>query len=462
MPAPSPLPARCPLPPRCRAAVFENRVPGIELAPPARAPPAEPPPPEPVPDPPQPIDISSWDETTPVPSTSQESEPKKSVAKICGQNICLDDSILKRNVDTTDSDEEFFSELDRATGSVERLHIDNNYKQTVMVADEVATAADNQSDRQATNITVIQVSNKPPHTAIPVLGPETDIFDFNFTQNPENNTETSFVNIVNTEVNVNSENGYGTVFTDDYGHLSLTTTVNLTDVNDSSTDKNGVYERLCLASTSNEAVTKLKKLDRVRKSSLPNLETSNCDTTYEYLYPSQSQNQNTNTAVTVNGETQNQNGRVEVNSTQNGRVEVNSDSNGRVEVNSNVDRIQSAVTVAGNVSFNTRAARSNVERSHSQNAYDSPRRDSVRRVNNLSPKREGSNDRDNSEAAKPIWRRGLTELSLLTRLRSLARKNSPPPHDRSGAAPTKVVRRSRPEARPDAARRRSSSLSNGK
>ncbi|KAL0808976.1 hypothetical protein ABMA28_012633 [Loxostege sticticalis] len=398
----------------------ENVYCAAPAAPPPRAAARDPTSPLP-PTPPAPPD--SWDETPSLPSTSQETEPKKSVAKICGQNICLDDSILKRNVDTTDSDEEFFNEID--------------------------------SDRQATNITVIQVSNKPPHTAIPVLGPETDVFDFNFTQNVTDDTETSFVNIVNTEVNVNcqqTENGYGTVFSNDseYGHLSLTTTVNLTDDSVKVTDKDGVYERLCMASTSNEAtVSRLKRLERVRKSSLPNLEvTSNSESTYEYLYPSQNQDGDRNARVTVNNESQN------------GRVEVNSNSNGVTSEN--------AVTVGGNVSFNTRAVRSNVERSHSQNAYDSsPRsRENLRRVQNLSPKRDGRNDKTESTQAKPIWKRGLTELSLLTRLRGIGqRRHSPSGHDqdtdRSGTVPVKVVHRSRPEARVDSTRRRSSSLSNG-
>lgn len=227
---------------------------------------------------------------------------------------------------------------------------------------------------------------------------------------------------------MNSENGYGTVFSDsDYGHLSLTTTVNLTDVRDEAvklTDKSDVYERLCMASTSNE-VTKIKKLERVRKSSLPNLECN--DTTYEYLYPSQNQNNNRNTTVTISTDSQNgvsqsespQNGPVSQNtSSQNGLVSQTANSqngplsqtensqngpisqtentqigpasqNGR-ELNSNEERGHT-VTV-GNVSFNSRVVRSNVERSHSQNAYDSaPRgRENVyRRVQNSSPRRDG-------------------------------------------------------------------------
>jgi hypothetical protein len=280
------------------------------------------------------------------------------------------------------------------------------------------------SDPQPTNVTVIQVSNKgPPHTAIPVMGPETDIFDFSFHQN----SEPAFVNIVNTEVNVNNENGYGTVFSkeSDYGHLSLTTTVNVskTDVNMDTavpddmarvtmssttlpgattssatissatmsgattssatmpgatmssvkvTDNNGVYEQLCMASTSNETpVSRVKNQDRLRKSSLPNLDVaSNPESTYECLFPSEDNNRNA--TVTVNNET-----------------------NGHIEVNSNSDIVHSEVVQVNQVNLSTssRVLRSNVERSHSQNAYDSVRmrENAFRRGQNNSPKREGRN-----------------------------------------------------------------------
>lgn len=67
------------------------------------------------------IDISNWDA---LPSTSRETDAKisnkiesKSVAKICGQNVCLDDSIFKRT--SRNTDDEFFAELDRISDSVE-------------------------------------------------------------------------------------------------------------------------------------------------------------------------------------------------------------------------------------------------------------------------------------------------------------------------------------------------------
>ncbi|KAH9635456.1 hypothetical protein HF086_003210 [Spodoptera exigua] len=274
----SPLPPTPPTPP--------DRVPGIELT--TR-------PPETIPEAPeaQPeiepttsteeenIDISNWDVPfTSLPSTSQNKvETRKSVAKICGQNICLDDSMFKRT-NITDSDEEFFAEIDKM---------------------------------------LIQVSNKdPPHTAIPVLGPETDVFNFDFKQKLTINEETkpNFVNIVNTE-----NNDYGTTFSkdSDYGHLSLTTTVSLTGTSEpefptfptlptiptlpnvpTSNQNEDIYERLCMASTSNPKpsplpVKKLKNVEKTRKSSLPNLEVG--DSTYEYLFPS-----NNNSSVTVNAE----------------------------------------------------------------------------------------------------------------------------------------------------------------
>ncbi|XP_073966171.1 uncharacterized protein, partial [Choristoneura fumiferana] len=240
----SPLPPTPPVPP--------DRVPGIELAIPSRAIESQPEPHptsttttsditlEPFVPEPEPVDISNWeDPATSTPSTSQDI-PK--TTKICGQNICFDDSVLRRNA--TDSDEEFFNEIDRISEEVEagEAEVVEEHKQRVVVE---ATAEVSPSDYQSTNITVIQVSNKePPHTAIPVLGPETDVFNFDLQQlsiEPEEN----FINIVNTETN---QNGYGTVYRDsvnDYGHISLTTTVSLTG-------EKGIYERLCLASTFTE------------------------------------------------------------------------------------------------------------------------------------------------------------------------------------------------------------------
>lgn len=226
---------------------------------------------------------------------------------------------------------------------------------------------------------MIQVSNKePPHTAIPVMGPETDVFDFEFSQKltitePPN---PNFVNIVNTE-----ENQYGTTYSkndSEYGHLSLTTTVSLSGTNDSdfptfttqstfptfatSNQNEELYERLCMASTSNTKpsplpVKKLKNIDKSRKSSLPNLEVG--DSTYEYLFLS---NNNTNI---VN------------HSVVNPEVNCNGDSN-RVQVtstptNDSITRLRS------------------VERSRSQNAYDSSpgtRENISIRTQNGSPKRE--------------------------------------------------------------------------
>ncbi|XP_075989706.1 uncharacterized protein LOC142985427 isoform X2 [Anticarsia gemmatalis] len=373
------------------------------------------------------IDISNWDSAhtfSSLPSTSQgrpeKPETRKGVTKICGQNICLDDSLFKRN--TTESDEEFFAEIDRMSD-------DDEYTQRVLVCNGDKEHGENSN--QATNITVIQVSNKdPPHTAIPVLGPE-NVFDFDFKQqltitDPSN---PNFVNIVNTET---SE--YGTTFSNtkesDYGHLSLTTTVNLTGIEPSATPSRNdeVYERLCLASTSNAKISPLpiKKLKKeTRKSSLPNLEV---ESTYEYLFLS---NNNTNT-VNIG--------------------EVNCNGESRVQVNSGSDDARS------------------VERSRSQNAYDAtPRtREIARRVQN-SPKREIRNESDQNQTQKPIWKRGLTELSLLTRLRSIGQNKKQSPtrqddnHERTPAvtSPVKVVHRSRPEARVDSTRRRSSSLSNG-
>lgn len=226
-----------------------------------------------------------------------------------------------------------------------------------------------------------------------MLGPETDVFDFEFKQSltitPQED-KNNFINIVNTEAQ--NDNSYGTVFENgsDYGHLSLTTTVNLTGqdvrmtavneptvqravkngvkdsdvkvtaVNDRTdvrvtavngdrdvtVNSDGLYERLCMASTSNVTPSPLSirrlRASIVRKTSLPNLDS---ESDYECLFPNSSQTGNT----------------------QNGRV--NSD------VRNNVDT-SAAVT------------RSNVERSRSQNAYDAAPRREARREQNSSPKRE--------------------------------------------------------------------------
>ncbi|KAJ8706535.1 hypothetical protein PYW07_012613 [Mythimna separata] len=462
----SPLPPTPPTPP--------DRVPGIELTTTRPAnPPQEPTRPEPRAEPTrsepevepttsteEDIDISNWD--TPfnsLPSTSQaKSEPRKSVAKICGQNICLDDSIFKRT-STTDSDEEFFSEIDRICDE----EVEAEYKQRVVVSNgDKDGVPESLSNHQATNITVIQVSNKePPHTAIPVMGPETDVFDFEFKQKLTitDQPNPNFVNIVNTE-----QNEYGTTFTksdSDYGHLSLTTTVSLTGTNDefsnftntnnfpTANQNEELYERLCMASTSNSKpsplpVKKLKNVDKSRKSSLPNLEVG--ESTYEYLFPS---NNNTNNTSSVNVTPE---------------VNCNGDSN-RVQVNSGVN--------SGSNSDPLNRLRS-IERSRSQNAYDAAvraRETVARRAQNNSPKREIKNENPEQIQTqnKPIWKRGLTELSLLTRLKSIgqAKKESPTRQDDNQdsrspgvTSPIKVVHRSRPEVRVDSARRRSSSLSN--
>lgn len=448
----------------------------------------------------------------------------KSVTKICGQNICLDDSILKRNTEVTDSDEEFFAEVDRIHSSVdvdEYRNMDDphsygerfeEFKQTVVVGEEDSShtsGVDNvSSDHPATNITVIQVSNKPPHTAIPVLGPETDVFNFNFEQKLSIQPDQPFVNIVNTEVNVTTtENGYGTVYKDnEYGHLSLTTTVNLTDVK--VTD--GVYERLCMASTSAEnPINKLRHSDKIRKSSLPNLD---IESTYEYLFPNNNRTNirlctDSNDGNQANTNVRNSNGQVDSvggshsnSNISNGISQSNSNTDGSSRDNSNSnsnggstrditnrntrdeanENRQKNITVSVSNAVPTenepsaRVLRSNVERSYSQNAYDTSdrmRQHLIRRVQNISPKRDNKNDKSEVSQPKPIWKRGLTELSLLTRLRGIAngkRQESPTRHEversesqRVVTSPVKVVRRSRPEARVDSTRRRSSSLSNG-
>lgn len=288
------------------------------------------------------------------------------------------------------------------------------------------------------------------------------------------NSTNNFVNIVNTEVNV-TENGYGTVFdkNSDYGHLSLTTTVSLTghpvdsshqpvslsrqhvdssrqpvsltrQPVDSRVDREGegIYERLCLASTSiNNAsplpIRKIKNTDKHRKSSLPNLDVSASESAYEYLFP------NNHNTITLNSEqnvTVNSDGHTNNNSntsdtrTGNDRliktdirnrvtndirnnevpISVNNENLRRNEnirnessrensrnQNSRVNLTNSPGNLTnspGNVTnthvnvSNVLEQRRNVERSHSQNAYDSsPRlREYIRRQNS-SPKRDHKN-----------------------------------------------------------------------
>ena len=206
------------------------------------------------------------------------------------------------------------------------------------------------------------------------MGPETDVFDFEFKQKVTitDQPNPNFVNIVNTE-----QNEYGTTFAkndSEYGHLSLTTTVSLSGTNDefsnpvsfaTGSQNEELYERLCMASTSNEKpsplpVKKLKTVEKSRKSSLPNLEVG--DSTYEYLFLSNN-NANNTSSVTVTPE-----------------VNCNGDSN-RVQVNtaSNFDPLNRLRSI---------------ERSRSQNAYDAAARarESVaRRAQNRSPKREIKN-----------------------------------------------------------------------
>ncbi|KAF9418147.1 hypothetical protein HW555_004957 [Spodoptera exigua] len=143
-----------------------------------------------------------------------------------------------------------------------------------------------------------------------------------------------------------------------------------------------------------------------------------------------------------------ENGSVTVN------AEINCNGDGRVQNNggSDINRLRS------------------VERARSQNAYDANRPREAR-IMNTSPRREIKNEtpEQNHTQNKPIWKRGLTELSLLTRLKSIAqtKKENSNRHEENQdsrgttiSSPAKVVHRSRPEGRSDTMRRRSSSLSN--
>lgn len=82
------------------------------------------------------VDISNWEPFS-LPSTSREVEPKS--IKVCGQNICLDNSLFKREV--TDSDEEFFNEIDQIHDEVEQQD-EVGYKQRVVVNNEDNTERD--------------------------------------------------------------------------------------------------------------------------------------------------------------------------------------------------------------------------------------------------------------------------------------------------------------------------------
>lgn len=317
------------------------------------------------------------------------------------------------------------------------------------------------------------------------------------TSNIDNSTN-NFVNIVNTEVNV-TENGYGTVFDkdSDYGHLSLTTTVNLTGhtadssrqhvdmsrqpvslarqhvdssrqpVNstrqhvdssrqpvDSSRqpvsltridrEGEGIYERLCLASTSLNnpsplPIRKIKSTDRHRKSSLPNLDVSASESAYEYLFPNNHntitlnseqnvtvnsdghRNNNSNTSdtrtgndrliktdirnrvtndirnndvpISVNNENLRRNDNIRNENSRENYMEHSRNQNSRVNLtNSPGNLANSPGNLTNTHVLNVLEQRRNVERSHSQNAYDSsPRlREYIRRQNS-SPKRDNKN-----------------------------------------------------------------------
>lgn len=155
----------------------------------------------------------------------------------------------------------------------------------------------------------------------------------------------------------------------------VVTPVNVTPINDR------VYERLCMASTSQSPlpIRKILSVEKVRKSSLPNLDLS--ESTYECLFPNSSHNEQA--AARNDGTTERLDG--QNNRLTNGieRSEVRSETvrngiNGRLETN----------RVLVNIDTHNRGIRSNVERSLSQNAYDvapTRRRDVVQ---NFSPKRE--------------------------------------------------------------------------
>lgn len=469
----SPLPPTPPVPP--------DRVPGIEIIPTVHTAPVS------TETPAQPEQVTQLSEPSQpepqnpepfaMPSTSQRSE---GIAKICGQNICLDGSLLERIGSGSGGD------FDEELGETEE------YRQTVLVPEDSADVDQPRIDCPS-NITVIQVSNREaPHTAIPIVSTE-DVFDFDVNRKTPN-----FVNIVNTEVNVQNTNDYGTVF-NDYGHVSTMTSVSLTAVN-----QNDAYERLCNASTSKVEV--LKSLDKNRKSSLPNLVK---ESDYEFLFLGSASESNTVNVVSTNGvntrarsSRDNNNVQMRVNSIDEEITIENSSltsvtttthsvsttqvtatvsiaqitstpSVSHAQVNRTVNNISAAHVSPEPISLTSSEVNRNVSdahivRSHSQNAYEnSPRRVVVRRVQATSPKRDAQTDKSDQIQPKPIWKRGLTEFSLLTRLRAFgqSRRQESPTRNENGndrnplTSPVKVVRRSRPEAR-EGVRRRSNSLSN--
>lgn len=238
------------------------------------------------------------------------------------------------------------------------------------------------------------MSNKgPPHTAIPVLGPETNVFDFEFKQKltiqEENNQNSSYINIVSTETNTVTDKP-------EYEHISMTTTVSLTgdktpvnltadvpavtSTSDRSSNSEGQYERLCMASTSNTTasplpIRRIKKLDKIRKSSLPNLEV---ESNYECLFPSG------NTVTNISNGNLNLNRIIQnsrSNSSQTGNTVQNVMNNGNT-----VNGAETEISRSGDIG----SVRTNVdlERSRSQNAYDITPRRRENRVHNNSPKRE--------------------------------------------------------------------------
>lgn len=230
------------------------------------------------------------------------------------------------------------------------------------------------------------MSNKePPHTAIPVIGSETDVFDFDF---KSTHRKPNFVNIVNTEVNVQNSNDYGTVFSKnepEYGHLSLTTTVSLTghvkltDVNVGGHNE-GLYEKLCLASTSKESpkasplpIRRLKNQEKVRKSSLPNLDAINSDSTYEYLFLSPNNN-SLGSITSSSGNVPTTTSNVSTITTTAANITTISTTN--VTLHSDVNNSRVHINSVAIVDPSARDIRSNIERSNSQNDYDvAPRRE---------------------------------------------------------------------------------------
>lgn len=464
------------------------RVPGIEI--PAPDPPLQAAQPE--------IEETSleseptWAETVQsLPSTSSKtSEP--SVTKICGQNICLDDSILRRN----GSDDGVDDEDDDS---------DCDYTQRVVVGRD-GNCDEDGGEFSGTNVTVIKVSNKaPPHTAIPVVG-DTDVFHFDFDRTVKDESN-SFVNIVNTEVNIQNENSYGSVFdsSSNYGHISLTTSVNL--------NKDGVYERLCMASTSNGS--------NGDSNSLPNLEVK--ESPYECLFPfsDNAPVSNSNVTATTSSSIPNSNNSsasVSCNIPNSNSIQT-SDCSSQIPINMIPNSNNSSTSVSCNIpnsnSIQTSNSSSQIARNmipHSNSAQNSncpvpnsnlnttntlsshvtsstpnsnvrntnwnnSRTNSIQIVEDTSNGSNGDNvlmerflrrnqsDNKNEQRAtdqKPIWKRGLTELSIITKIRGIAlnRNGRDAPAVSERSQQPKPVHRSRVD-RVEGARRRSSSLSNG-